>query len=103
MRETLIILIAVVSDMLGRFRRWLTFRRVLGIVAILILLLCLKGLIFDMGMGADLPILFGIDWGLAIEVSALLIALTVRGHALTVAYMARRNLFRLKPAGLLLR
>jgi hypothetical protein len=48
-REILRILAAVASEVLGRLRRWLTSRRVLGIVAIL----------------------FGLDSGLALEVSAL--------------------------------
>lgn len=85
MTEFFGLLLAFASDLLGRLKRWFTFRRVLGIVAMLILVLMLKGLIVDLGMGADLPILFGIDWGLAIEASALLIALSVRDHAVTGA------------------
>jgi hypothetical protein len=94
---------ALAPDMLGRLRRWLTFRRVLGIVAILILLLLVKGLVFDMGMGADLPILFSIDWGLAIEASALLIALSVRDHVITVAYVVKGWLSGHKAVNHLLR
>ena len=103
MGEFLTVLAAFASDTLGRLRRWLTFRRVLGIVAILILLLMVKGLVFDMGMGADLPILFGFDWGLAVEVSALLIALSVRDHVITVAYVVKRWLLQSRPLNRLLR
>ena len=102
MREFLAVLAVFISDMLGRFRRWLTFRRVVGIVALLVLLLCVRGLI-EMGMGADLPILFGLDWGLAIEVSALMIALSVRDHVTTVAYVVKRWLLHRKPINHLLR
>jgi len=102
MREFLAVLAVFISDMLGRFRRWLTFRRVVGIVALLVLLLCVRGLI-EMGMGADLPVLFGLDWGLAIEVSALMIALSVRDHVTTVAYVVKRWLLHRKPINHLLR
>ena len=103
MRESLVAVVVLASDLLGRFKRWLTFRRVVGIVALLILLLCVKGLVFDMGMGADLPILFGLDWGLAIEVSALLIALSVRCHVIAVAYVVKRWLLQRKAIGRLFR
>ena len=73
MRELLIALAIFASDMLGRLRHWLTFRRLLGLVALLILVLCLKGLIVDLGMGADAFAFFAIDWGLALEVSALMV------------------------------
>lgn len=101
MRELLIALVVSASDLLGRFRRWLTFRRALGIVALLILLLCVKGLI-EMGMGADLAILFGLDWGLAIEISALMIVLSVRDRVTTVAYVVKRWLLQNKPLNHLL-
>lgn len=90
MRELLIALAVFASDMLGRLRRWLTFRRLLGLVALLILALCLKGLIVDLGMGADAFALFAIDWGLALEVSALMIALSVREHIAAVAHVVKR-------------
>jgi hypothetical protein len=103
MMELLTVLAVFTSDLLGRLKRWLTFRRVLGLVALLILLLCVKGLVFDIGMGADLPILFGLDWGLAIEVSALLIALSVRDHVITVAYVVRSWILQRKAVNHLLR
>ncbi len=102
MRELLIALAVYASDLLGRLTRWLTFRRVVGIVAILILLMCTKGLI-EMGMGADLPVLFGLDWGLAIEVSALMIVFSVRAHVIIVAYVVKRWLLQRKPVKQLLR
>jgi hypothetical protein len=92
MRELLITLAVFASDALGRLRRWLTFRRLLGLVALLILALCLKGLIFDLGMGADAFALFTIDWGLALEVSALMIALSVREHVAAVVHVVKRRL-----------
>lgn len=99
--EFLAVLAVFISDMLGgRFKRWLTFRRVLGIAAFLVLLLCLKGL-FE--IGADLTFVFGLDLGLVTEVSALLIVMTVRGHVATAVYVVRRGLLRLRPVGLLLR
>ena len=97
MRELLIALAIFASDLLGRFRRWLTFRRILGLVALLVLALCLKGLIFDLGMGADALVLFSIDWGLALEVSALMIALSVQEHVSAVAHVAKRWLMQRKP------
>lgn len=103
MREYLVVLAALAWDMLERFRRWLTFRRVLGLVALLVLLLCLKGIVFDLGMGADLPFLLGLDWGLVIEVSALLIALSVRDHVTAVAYIAKNWLSQRRTANHLLR
>jgi hypothetical protein len=75
---------------------------VLGIVAILFLLLCLQGLI-ELGMLADLPIILGLDWGLAIEVSALMIVLTSRDHVVTIAYVVKRWLLQSKPLNHLLR
>ena len=96
----LIILMAFISDMLGRLVRWFTFRRVLGIVAVLILLLFLRELI---GIGADLAFIFGLDLGLVTEVSVLLIILAARGHVATAVYVVRRWLLRLKPIGLLMR
>jgi hypothetical protein len=103
LRELLIALVILASDMLERFRRWLTFRRVLGLVALLILVLCLKGIVFDLGMGADLPILFGLDWGLAIEVSALIIALSAWDRVTTVAYVVKNWFSQRKTLNYLLR
>jgi len=97
MRELLIALAIFASGILGRLRRWLTFRRLLGLVALLILVLCLKGLIVDLGMGADAFALFAIDWGLALEVSALMIALSVREQAALVAQVVKRWFMQLKP------
>lgn len=99
----LTILAVFISDLLGRLKRWLTFRRVLGLVALLILLLMVKGLVFDMGMGADLSILFGLDWGMAIEVSALLIALSVRDHLVAFAYAVKSWVSQRKPVTRVLR
>lgn len=96
MRELLIALAIFATDLLGHFRRWLTFRRILGLVALLVLALCLKGLIFDLGMGADAFVLFSIDWGLALEVSALMIALSVQGHVFAVAHVAKHWLMQRK-------
>ena len=97
MRELLIALAVFASNVLGRLRRWLTFRRLLGLVALLILILCLKGLIVDVGMGADAFALFAIDWGLALEVSALMIALSAREHVAAVANVVKRWLAQMKP------
>jgi hypothetical protein len=103
MRELLIALAVFASDMLGRLRRWLTFRRLLGLVALLILVLCLKGLIVDLGMGADAFALFAIDWGLALEVSALMIALSVREHVAAVVHVVKRWLMQRKSLNRLVR
>jgi hypothetical protein len=103
MRDLLIALMVFASDLLGRLRRWLTFRRILGLVALLILVLCLKGLVFDLGMGADAFVLFSIDWGLALEVSALLIALSVREHVAAVTHVVKRWLMQRKPLNRLMR
>ena len=100
MREFLTVLAIFISDIRGRFRRWLTFRRVLGIVVVLTILLNLGIL---MSAGIDVFFLLGLDFGLLMEVSALLIALTVRGHVMTAVYVARGGLLRLKPFGLRLR
>ena len=99
--EILTVLAAIFrSDPLGRLKRWLTFRRVLGIVAFLILLLCLRQLLL---LGLDMTLLFGLDLGLITEVSALMIILGVRDRVATAAYVVRRGLLRLKPATRFLR
>jgi hypothetical protein len=103
MQELLIALAIIASDLMGRFRRWLTFRRVLGLVALVILVLCLKGLIFDLGLGFDAFALFTIDWGLALEVSALMIVLSAREHVAAISHMAKRSLMGLKPLNRLMR
>jgi hypothetical protein len=103
MKELLIALMVFASGLLGRFRRWLTFRRILGLVALLVLALCLKGLIFDLGMGADAFALLAIDWGLAFEVSALMIALSVQGHVAAAVHVVKRWLMQNKPLNRLMR
>jgi hypothetical protein len=103
MQELLIALAIIASDLMGRFRRWLTFRRVLGLVALVILVLCLKGLIFDLGLGFDAFALFTIDWGLALEVSALMIALSGREHVAAAAHVVKRWLIHHKPLNRLMR
>ena len=103
MRDLLIALAVFASELVGRFRRWLTFRRLLGLVALLILALCLKGLMLDLGMGADAFVLFSIDWGLALEVSALMIVLSAREQVATAAFVVQRWLQQRKPLGRLLR
>jgi hypothetical protein len=97
--EFLTILAAYVSDTPHRLRRWLTFRRVLGIVAFLILLLCFRQFLL---MGIDVTFLFGLDLGLLTEISALIIVLSVRDHVVTAVHVIRRGLLRLKPASHLL-
>ena len=97
MKELLIALMVFASGLLGRLRRWLTFRRIVGLVALLILALCLKGLIFDLGMGADAFVLFSVDWGLAFEISALMIALSVQERVAAIAQVVKRWLMELKP------
>jgi len=103
MAEFLTMLTVFISVMFARFRRWLTFRRVLGIVALLVLLLMVQGLVFNMGMGADLPLLFGLDWGMAIETSLLLMALSVRDHVRTVVSVVRSWFLRCKGVNRVLR
>jgi hypothetical protein len=98
--EFLAILAAYLSGMLHRLRHWLTFRRALGIVAFLILLLCFRQFLL---MGVDITFLFGLDLGLFTEISALIIVLSVRDYVVTAAHVIRRGLFRLKPASHLLR
>ena len=93
-------LLALTSDGFGRLRRWLTFHRVLGIVAALVLLLFFRQFLL---MGMDVTFLFGLDLGLVIEVSALLIILAVRNHAATAVYVAWRGVLRFKPVSLFLR
>lgn len=103
MKELLIALMVFASELLGRLRRWLTFRRVVGLVALLILVLCIKGLIFDLGMGTDALILFSVDWGLAFEVSALMIALSVQGQVAAAAHVVKRWLAQRKSLNRLMR
>jgi hypothetical protein len=103
MRELLITLMVFTSDLIGRLRRWLTFRRIVGLVALLVLVLCLKGLVFDLGMGADAFVLFSVDWGPAFEVSALMIALSVQGHVAAAAHVAKRWLMQRKSLNRLMR
>ncbi|HEY4077503.1 MAG TPA: hypothetical protein VGM26_11300 [Rhizomicrobium sp.] len=92
----LTLVMAAISAVVARLRHWLTFRRVLGIVVFLVLLLSLRELIL---MGADLSLLFGLDLGLVAEVSALMIILSVRHYVMTAAYIVRRGVSSLRSAG----
>jgi hypothetical protein len=65
-----------------RFRRWLTWRRALAIVTLLVLALNAPWL---MEAGVDVGFLFGLDLGLVAEVTALLIIFSVRDHVRTAA------------------
>jgi len=89
LREYLAVVAAFAADRFERLKRWLTFRRLLGTVALLILLISLPSLI-GLGSGIDLAFLFGFDWGLAFEVSALIMALSVREH-LVIAIRAVKS------------
>jgi len=103
MKELLIALMVFTSDLFGRLWRWLTLRRVVGLVALLILVLCLKGLVVDLGMGGDAFVLFSVDWGLAFEVSAILIALSFQGHVAAIAHVVKRCLRQRKSLKRLMR
>jgi hypothetical protein len=98
--EFLAALATFASDTLDRLKAWLTFRRVLGIAAFLLLLLCFQQFLL---MGIDVTFLFGLDLGLIAEVSALMIVLSVRDHVVTAAYGVWRGLVRLKPVTRFLR
>ena len=100
LREILIILAAFASDVLSRFRRWFTVRRVLGIVAVLIVLLLFRQFLL---LGMDISFLFGLDLGLVTEVTALMIILSVRHRVMTATYVVRHWLLRTKPVGRFLR
>jgi len=90
LREILIILAAFASDVLSRFRRWFTVRRVLGIVAVLIVLLLFRQFLL---LGMDISFLFGLDLGLVTEVTALMIILSVRHRVMTATYVVRHWLY----------
>ncbi len=90
------ILAAFAADMFGRFRRWLTLRRVLWLVGFLVLLMSLPQF---MAMGADVSFLFGLDFGLIAEVSALMIILSVRDRVMSAVYLLRRALHQLRTFG----
>jgi hypothetical protein len=96
----LIKMTAYLMELIGRFRRWLTFRRVLGIVLFLTLLLLFRQIL---AIGIDVSFLFGLDLGLVAEVSALLIIISVRDRVMPVAYVVRRGLLRIRPISRLLR
>lgn len=100
MRELLTGLAVFAADALSRVTDWLTVRRVLGIVAFLLLLLCFRQFLL---LGIDVTFLFGLDLGLIAEVSALMIVLSVRGHVVTAVHVVRRGLVRLKPVSRFLR
>ena len=94
MQAFLIMLTAYLMELIGRFRRWLTFRRVVGIVLFLTLLLLLRQFV---EIGIDVSFLFGLDLGLVAEVSALLIVLSVRARLITTTNVVRRGLLRIRP------
>jgi|HubBroStandDraft_2_1064218.scaffolds.fasta_scaffold173463_2 hypothetical protein len=96
----LIKMTAYLMELIGRLRRWLTFRRVLGIVLFLTLLLLFRQIL---AIGIDVSFLFGLDLGLVAEVSALLIIISVRDRVMPVAYVVRRGLLRIRPISRLLR
>lgn len=100
MQPFLIMLTAYLMELIGRFRRWLTFRRVVGIVLFLTVLVLFRQFL---AIGIDLPFLFGLDLGLVAEVSALLIIISVRDRLMPVAYVVRRELLRIRPLSRLLR
>jgi hypothetical protein len=96
----LIKMTAYLMELIGRLRRWLTFRRVLGIVLFLTLLLLFRQIL---AIGIDVSFLFGLDLGLVAEVSALLIIISVRDRVMPGAYVVRRGLLRIRPISRLLR
>jgi hypothetical protein len=100
MRPFLIMLTVYLMDLISRFRRWLTFRRVVGIVMFLTVLLLFRQFL---AIGIDVSFLFGLDLGLVAEVTALLIIIAVRDRVEPVAYVLRRGLLRIKPLTRLLR
>jgi hypothetical protein len=100
LREYLIVVAAFASDMAGRLRRWLTVRRILGMLALLIVLLTLKEFLL---MGLDLAFVLGFDWGLAIEISGLMFVLSAHRHLTTIARTGKNALVRLKSINALRR
>jgi DMSO/TMAO reductase YedYZ heme-binding membrane subunit len=100
MRGLLTALAVFAAEALSRVKDWLTVRRVLGIVAFLLLLLCFRQYLL---LGIDVTFLFGVDLGLIAEVSALMIVLSVRDHVVTAVHVVRRGLVRLKPVSRFLR
>jgi hypothetical protein len=100
MQELLSLLMVFANELFSRFCRWLTFRRVVGIILFLIALLFLKQLVL---IGTDLSVLFGLDLALTAEVSALIIVLSARHHIMAAHYVVRRGLARVRPISRLLR
>lgn len=100
MRAFLIALSAYLGDVIARFRRWFTFRRIVGIVLFLTVLLLFRQFI---ALGLDVSFLLGLDLGLVAEVTALLILVSVRQRLITVTYAVRHGLTRIKPLSRLLR
>ena len=96
----LIALFTYLGERIARFRRWLTFRRVVGIVLFLTLLFLFRQFL---ALGVDVSFLFGLDLGLVAEVSALLIIYSVRDRLVTAAYVARRAFSQIKSFSRLLR
>ena len=88
------------ADTFGRLRRWLTFRRVLGIVGFVIILMCAQQLLM---LGMDASFLFGLDFSLIAEVSALMTILSVRDRVMTATYLIRRGWQKLARGGGLVR
>jgi hypothetical protein len=82
-------LLNILSGAVAGFRRWFTWRRALHIAAMLVLLISIQQLMLA---GADLTILFGMDWGLALEVSAVLIFAAARVHAIAILQITRQKL-----------
>jgi hypothetical protein len=75
---------------LARFRRWLTLRRVLHIVALLVILLCLRE--FIAVSAGDMAFLLGMDWGLVLEVTGVIMLLAARTHTIATAQILRHRL-----------
>jgi hypothetical protein len=90
MREFLTLLVCFLADALERLRRWLTVRRVLHIVALLIILMCLGQLLAV----TDISFLLAADWGLILEVWAAMMLLTARMHGVAAVQRLRRSLRR---------
>jgi hypothetical protein len=86
------------TEALVRLRHWLTLRRVLHIIAILLILATIK----ELAAVSDVTFLLGFDWGLALEVGGAMMLLAARTHVIATADLLRHRLSALKRRAVIL-
>jgi len=81
-------LFCLAAEALKRLWHWLTVRRIVQIVAIVAILILIRGAV----PVPDLAVLMGVDWGVALEVFGALMILGARTHTISTIRFLRHTL-----------